>query len=203
MAKEIGKSIQDKNTFHVVVIRSTVLPGTNDKVKNTIEAVSGKSGESDFAVVSNPEFLREGTAVKDYFCPPFTLVGTGSQRAISQLRRLYKNIEAAFTTTDVKIAELIKYVNNAYHAYKIIFANEVGNICKKIGIDSHKLMKIFCLDTKLNISPYYLKPGFAYGGSCLPKDLRALRTIAHDNYLECPVLETIERSNEYQKKNMY
>ena len=133
-------------------------------------------------------------------CPPFTLLGTTNARAIEALKLLYKDIDAPFIVTDINIAELIKYVSNAFYAIKIIFANEIGNICKKIGVDSHKLMEIFCMDTKLNISPYYLKPGFAYGGSCLPKDLRALKTIAHDHYIECPVLETIERSNEYQKK---
>lgn len=127
-------------------------------------------------------------------------MGTGNDKAIRMLKQLYRNIDAPFIVTDSKIAELIKYVNNAFHAQKIIFANEIGNICKKIGVNSHELMRIFCMDTKLNISPYYLKPGFAYGGSCLPKDLKALNTIAHDNYLECPLLETIERSNEIQKK---
>ncbi len=200
VAEEIGVSLKQKDTFHVVVIRSTVLPGTNAKVKGIIESVSDKNGEEHFAVVSNPEFLREGTAVNDYFNPPYTLIGTINQRAVDILKQMYKGIEAPFIVTDVKIAEMIKYVNNAFHAYKIIFANEIGNICKKIGIDSHQLMGIFCKDTRLNISPYYLKPGFAYGGSCLPKDLKALKTIAHDNYVECPVLESIERSDELQKK---
>lgn len=200
LAEEIGEGLKGKEEFHVVVIRSTVLPGTNEKVTTIIEEVSGKKRDECFAVVSNPEFLREGTAVKDYYNPPYTLVGTANGKATEIMRRLYKGIEAPFVTTEVKIAELIKYVNNAFHAHKIIFANEIGNICKKLDIDSHKLMDIFALDTKLNISPYYLKPGFAYGGSCLPKDLKALKTIAHDHYLKCPVLETIERSNEFQKK---
>jgi GDP-mannose 6-dehydrogenase len=200
VAEEIGNGLKDNDRFHVVVIRSTVLPGTNHKVKEIIQNVSGKAAESHFAVVSNPEFLREGCAVKDFYCPPYTLVGTTNTRAIAMLQQLYRDIDAPFIVTDVKIAELVKYVNNAFHACKIIFSNEIGNICKKMGVDSHKLMEIFCLDKKLNISPYYLKPGFAYGGSCLPKDLKALKTIAHDHYLECPVLETIERSNEVQKK---
>jgi GDP-mannose 6-dehydrogenase len=200
VAEEIGEGIRQNGSFHVVLIRSTVLPGTNNKVKKIIEKVSGKKNNEQFAVVTNPEFLREGSAVNDYYCPPYTLVGTGNDRAIRRLKQLYKDIEAPFIVTDSKIAELIKYVNNAFHAQKIIFANEIGNICKKIGVNSHELMEIFCMDTKLNISPYYLKPGFAYGGSCLPKDLKALNTIAHDNYLECPLLETLERSNEIQKK---
>jgi GDP-mannose 6-dehydrogenase len=200
VAEEIGQGLKQKDTFHVVVIRSTVLPGTNEKVRHIIENISGKNGEKHFAVVSNPEFLREGTAVNDYFHPPYTLIGTTNQRAVDILKQMYQGIEAPFIVTDIKIAEMIKYVNNAFHAHKIIFANEIGNICKKMGIDSHKLMDIFCMDTKLNISPYYLKPGFAYGGSCLPKDLKALKTIAHDHYVECPVLESIQRSNEFQKK---
>jgi GDP-mannose 6-dehydrogenase len=200
VAEEIGKGLREKDRFHVVVIRSTVLPGTNHRVKEIIAKVSGKAAETHFAVVSNPEFLREGSAVKDFYCPPYTLVGTANAQAIAMLRQLYRDIDAPFIVTDVKVAELVKYVNNAFHACKIIFANEIGNICKKMDVDSHKLMEIFCQDKKLNISPYYLKPGFAYGGSCLPKDLKALKTIAHDHYLECPVLETIERSNEFQKK---
>ncbi len=200
VAEEIGEGLRYKDTFHVIAIRSTVLPGTNDEVKQIIERISGKSGEKHFAVVSNPEFLREGMAVSDYYSPPYTIIGTTHKKAIENLQRMYKDINAPFIVTEVKIAEMIKYVNNAFHAHKIIFANEIGNICKRLEINSHKLMDIFCMDTKLNISPYYLKPGFSYGGSCLPKDLRALKTIAHDNYLECPVLESIQRSNEFQKK---
>jgi GDP-mannose 6-dehydrogenase len=200
VAGEIGSAISKKSSFHVVVIRSTVLPGTNERVQQVIEEATGKREGKDFAVVSNPEFLREGSAVKDYFNPPYTLVGSTSERAIEIVRKMYNGIDAPFIAADVKIAELMKYVNNAFHASKITFANEIGNICKKLGIDSHKLMEVFCLDSKLNISPYYLKPGFAYGGSCLPKDMKALRIIAHDNYLDCPVLENVERSNECQKK---
>ena len=202
VAGEIGKGIKEKKSFHVVVIRSTVLPGTNEKVSQMIEEASEKKCNIDFAVVSNPEFLREGTAVKDYYTPSYTLVGTTNDKAIEIMEEIYKEIEAPIITTEIKIAEIIKYINNAFHALKITFGNEVGNICKKLGIDSHKLMEIFCMDTKLNLSPYYLKPGFAYGGSCLPKDLKALKTLAHDYYLECPVLENISRSNEQQIKNV-
>jgi GDP-mannose 6-dehydrogenase len=127
-------------------------------------------------------------------------VGTDHEEAANRLKQLYHKVDAPCVVTDIYIAEMIKYVNNAFHAFKIIFANEVGNICKKIGIDSHRLMEIFCMDRKLNISSCYLKPGFAYGGSCLPKDLKALKTIAHDHYLDCPVLESIDRSNEGQKR---
>jgi GDP-mannose 6-dehydrogenase len=202
VADEIAEGIKEKTDFHIVVIRSTVLPGTNEKVKRIIEEKTDRVSDREFAVVSNPEFLREGSAIEDFKNPAYTLVGTSCLRAIEKLKEMYKEIEAPFISTEVKNAEIIKYVNNAYHAHKIIFANEIGNICKHIGIDSHEMMKIFCLDKKLNISPYYLKPGFAYGGSCLPKDLKALRAIAHDNYIECPVLENIERSNEIQKRNV-
>jgi GDP-mannose 6-dehydrogenase len=200
VAEEIGIGIQQKNSFHLVIIRSTVLPGTNEKVTEIIKNISEKEPDYQFAVVSNPEFLREGSAVQDFYSPPYTLVGATSEKAILKVKKMYREIDAPFIVTDIKIAEIIKYVNNAFHAHKIIFANEIGNICKTIGVDSHKLMKIFCMDTKLNISSYYLKPGFAFGGSCLPKDLKALTAIAHDNYLDFPALESIERSNENQKK---
>ncbi|MCP4991062.1 MAG: UDP-glucose/GDP-mannose dehydrogenase family protein [Colwellia sp.] len=202
VAGEIGRGIKEKDSFHVVAIRSTVLPGTNMKVTEIIEDISGKKRDKDFAVVSNPEFLREGSAVKDYFQPSFTLIGTGSDMAMERMRSVYDGVGAPIISTGIEIAELIKYVNNGFHALKITFANEIGAICDKLGMDSHKLMEIFCLDNKLNISAAYLKPGFAYGGSCLPKDLKALRIIAHDNYLECPVIENIEKSNELQKKNI-
>jgi GDP-mannose 6-dehydrogenase len=199
VAEEIGRGLKEKENFHVVVIRSTVLPGTNEKVLNILQKTSGKIADQDFTVVSNPEFLREGTAIQDYYKPPFTLIGSSNSKAIPVMKEIYSKIEAPFIVTDVKVAELIKYVNNAFHALKITFGNEIGNICKKLRIDSHKVMDIFCMDTKLNLSPYYLKPGFAYGGSCLPKDLKALNTIAHDLYLRCPILENIEVSNEFQK----
>lgn len=201
VAERIGKALKDKDTFHVVAIRSTVLPGTNDKVGDIIERESGKRRNVDFAVVSNPEFLREGTSVKDYFHPPLTLVGTDNELAEQMFRELYKDIDAEFVSTDIKVAEIMKYVNNTYHALKIVFGNEVGNICKGLDIDSHKVMEIFCKDRQLNISPYYFKPGFAYGGSCLPKDMKALRTLAHDLYVDVPVIDSIHPSNEKQKDN--
>jgi GDP-mannose 6-dehydrogenase len=200
VSEEIAKGIKEKNKFHIVVIRSTVLPGTNEKVSRNIENISGKKVDRDFTVVSNPEFLREGTAVHDYFNPSFSLIGSSNETAIASMKKLYEEIKAPIIITEIKTAELIKYVNNAFHALKITFSNEVGNICKKLGIESHGMMKIFCMDNKLNISPYYMKPGFAYGGSCLPKDLKALRTIAHDFYLECPLIESIEKSNDLQKR---
>jgi GDP-mannose 6-dehydrogenase len=200
VVEEIGKGIKEKNSFHIVVIRSTVPPGTNENVTKIIEEVSGKECNKDFSVVSNPEFLREGTAVKDFYNPPCTLIGSNDDKPISLLKTLYEGVSAPFIVTDIKVAEMIKYANNAFHALKISFANEIGNICKSLDIDSHELMKIFCMDKKLNLSEYYLTPGFAYGGSCLPKDLKALKTIAHDHYLSCPLLENLEKSNQCQKE---
>lgn len=198
-AKSIGKALATKSSFHVVSIRSTVLPGTNQKVGEIIEQESSKKRNINFGVVSNPEFLREGTSVADYYNPPYTIIGSDSRKAIEMIKRVYGAINAPLKVVDIKVAELIKYVNNSFHALKITFANEVGNICKKFGIDSHELMDIFTTDTKLNISKTYLKPGFAYGGSCLPKDLKALNTIAHDYYLNVSVINAIEQSNVYQK----
>ena len=221
VAKQIGEALADKpkndasskpndplslndgmsgGLRHIVAIRSTVLPGTNEKVGEIIAQASGLERGKDFTIVSNPEFLREGTSVKDYFNPPLTLVGTDMPEAEAVFREIYKGIEAEFICTDIRVAEMMKYVNNTYHALKIVFGNEVGNICKELNIDSHKVMEIFCKDKQLNISPYYFKPGFAYGGSCLPKDMKALKTLAHDHYVEVPVIEAIGESNELQKR---
>lgn len=213
VAKQIGEALADKSAVvtgnglsvmgglrHIIAIRSTVLPGTNEKVGEIIAQASGLVRGKDFTIVSNPEFLREGTSVKDYFNPPLTLVGTDMPEAEAVFREIYKGIEAEFICTDIRVAEMMKYVNNTYHALKIVFGNEVGNICKELNIDSHKVMEIFCKDKQLNISPYYFKPGFAYGGSCLPKDMKALKTLAHDHYVEVPVIEAIGESNELQKR---
>lgn len=211
VAKQIGEALKDKtkifedlglqnsNLRHIVAIRSTVLPGTNERVGEIIAEASGLVRGKDFTIVSNPEFLREGTSVKDYFNPPLTLIGTDMLEAETVFREIYKDIDAEFIATDIRVAEMMKYVNNTYHALKIVFGNEIGNICKELNIDSHKVMEIFCKDKQLNISPYYFKPGFAYGGSCLPKDMKALKTLAHDCYVEVPVIEAIGESNELQK----
>ncbi len=201
VARQIGTALAHKDTFHIIAIRSTVLPGTNARVGEIIAEASGKRCNEDFAVVSNPEFLREGTSVHDFLNPPLTLVGTDSPRAEAIFHDLYKDLPAEYISTEIKVAEIMKYVNNTYHALKIVFANEVGNICKGLDIDSHKVMDIFCRDRHLNISPYYFKPGFAYGGSCLPKDSKALRTLARDLYIDVPVLNSIDPSNEMQKAN--
>jgi GDP-mannose 6-dehydrogenase len=201
-AEDIAAGIAKKPGFHVVAVRSTVLPGTNQKVGDIIEALTQKVRGRDFAVVSNPEFLREGTAIKDFLNPPFTLVGSDDPLAIETMKKIYQGVQAPVVVSDIRVAEIIKYVNNSYHALKISFANEIGSICKRLNLDSHAVMEVFCRDTTLNIGPAYLKPGFAYGGSCLPKDLKALCTIAHDNYLKCPVLESIDASNENKKSEV-
>jgi GDP-mannose 6-dehydrogenase len=200
-ARQIGTALKNKDGFHTIMIRSTVLPGTNKKVSEIIENASGKQCNHDFGVVSNPEFLREGSAVEDYYNPPFSLIGTDSDKAASAAGLIYSKVNGEFIRSTVAAAEIIKYVNNSFHALKVTFGNEIGNICKQLGIDSHEVMKLFCLDKQLNISPYYFKPGFAYGGSCLPKDLKALKTVAHDKYISAPVLDAIELSNESHIKH--
>jgi GDP-mannose 6-dehydrogenase len=201
-AQQIAEGLKESEYFHVVAIRSTVFPGTNERVTEIIENVSEKKRNRDFAVVSNPEFLREGSAVEDYYNPAVTVVGLDNERAMEILREIYKPINAPFIATDIKAAEMIKYVNNAFHALKIAFANEIGNICKSIKVDSYKVMELFKMDTRLNISTAYFNPGMAYGGSCLPKDLRGLSTIAHDNYVNSPVIDAVEHSNLLQKKQV-
>jgi GDP-mannose 6-dehydrogenase len=202
VGRDIAAGLAKKQRFHVVALRSTVSPGCSQKLSSIIAEEAGKQEERDFAVIANPEFLREGTAVRDFLNPAYTLIGSSNPRAIAFMKDVYKEIQAPLIITDIHVAELIKYVNNSFHALKICFANEIGSICKKLNIDSHKLMDIFCRDTKLNISPSYLKPGFAYGGSCLPKDLKALCAIAHDHYLKSPVLESISESNEINKSRV-
>lgn len=199
-AEQIGEALKAKDEFHTVVIRSTVLPGTNKKIGEIISEFSGKNRGDGFSVVSNPEFLREGTAVKDYYNPAITVIGGDYEVALSKVSSLYEELDAPIEITDIEVAEIIKYVNNSFHALKITFANEVGNIAKSLGIDSHKVMELFCKDTHLNISPAYFKPGFAYGGSCLPKDLKGMVTLGHDQYVATPVLGSIHESNEYQKR---
>ena len=198
--ENIAKALKDKKTFHVILIRSTVMPGTNEKICKMLEKLTGKKRNVDFGVVSNPEFLREGTAIEDYFNPPVTVIGTSCDKSYKITSKIYAKIPSSIINVDVKEAELIKYVNNSYHALKISFANEIGNICKKINIDSFKVMDIFCMDEKLNISSKYFKPGFAYGGSCLPKDLSALTKLAESNNLHTPLLNSISETNENQKQ---
>lgn len=198
VAENIGSGIKQKNDFHIVAVRSTIMPGTCDRIADIIERTSGKKRNEDFAVVDNPEFLREGSALKDYNNPPLTLIGSDNKKAAETVAALYRHLPAEIIITELRVAEIMKYINNTYHALKVSFANEVGNICSALGIDSHEVMNIFCKDTQLNISPTYFKPGFAYGGSCLPKDLKGLQTLAHDLYIEIPVIDSIHKSNEIQ-----
>ena len=195
----IGRALKNKSARHTVVIRSTILPGTMMQIViPTLEEYSGKKAGAGFGVCNNPEFLREGSAVKDFNSPPKTVIGEVDRESGDALATLYAKLDAPFIRTDVETAEMVKYVDNNWHALKIGFANEIGNLCKSFSIDSHEVMKIFCQDKKLNISPAYLTPGFAFGGSCLPKDLRAMAYKAKMHDLNLPIMNAILPSNELQ-----
>jgi GDP-mannose 6-dehydrogenase len=199
VCEEIGAALKRKDERHTVVIRSTMLPGTIEGlVVPTLEESSGKQAGQDFGVCINPEFLREGSSLKDFYAPPFTLIGTDEEETAKLVSELYVGIEAPLFVTALKTAEMVKYACNCFHALKVSFANEIGNICKAVGIDSHEVMNVFSQDTKLNLSPYYLTPGFAFGGSCLPKDLRAINYKAKQVDVEVPVLSSILPSNRLQ-----
>jgi GDP-mannose 6-dehydrogenase len=176
-----------------------MLPGTIESVVvPTLEVYSGLKAGRDFGVCINPEFLREGTSLKDFYAPPFTLIGADDEEVAMSVRRLYAGVDAPLHVVGIKAAEMVKYACNCFHALKVSFANEIGNICKGLDIDSHQVMQVFCQDTKLNLSPYYLKPGFAFGGSCLPKDLRALSYKAKELDVDVPVLTAVLQSNRRQ-----
>ncbi len=199
VSKQIGETLRGRDDFHVVVIRSTMLPGTmRTLIIPTLEEASGKRAGTDFGVCANPEFLREASAVHDYHHPPKTVIGATDPRSADVLAGLYKDLDALLIKTSIEVAEMIKYTDNAWHALKVGFANEIGNIAKELAIDSHEVMNIFCQDTKLNLSPTYLKPGFAFGGSCLPKDLRALTYAAKHMDLDVPILNSVLESNRAQ-----
>ena len=199
VAEHIAALLARTPRFHVVNIRSTVLPGTvEEKIIPLLETHSGRKAGRDFGVCVNPEFMRETTAVHDYYHPPLTVIGASDQRSGDLVARLYERIDAPLERCSLRTAEMIKYVCNAFHALKITFANEIGNFCKALGTDSHEVMEIFCKDTKLNLSPCYLKPGFAFGGSCLPKDLRALLYEAKLKDVEMPMLNSVTNSNRLQ-----
>ena len=196
---QIGAALRNTPDYHVVVVRSTVLPGTTHSlVIPTLERASGKTYGTDFGVSVNPEFLREGTALNDFQKPPMTIVGHNHAADAIRTTELYPATCAPLVNTSIRVAEMLKYTSNAWHALKVCFANEIGNLCKRVGVDSHELMDIFCRDDKLNISPTYLRPGFAFGGSCLPKDVRAIQYRARELDLETPVLSSILPSNRMQ-----
>jgi GDP-mannose 6-dehydrogenase len=199
VCQEIGEALASKPGCHIVVARSTMLPGSTEEIVIPIlERASGKRAGRDFGVCFNPEFLREGSSIKDFYDPPFTVIGSDDQKAAAELSQIYAMLQAPLMVVPFKVAEMVKYANNAFHALKVTFANEIGNLCKQQHIDSHQVMEIFSQDRKLNLSPYYLKPGFAFGGSCLPKDLRAILYHCRHFDIYPPVLEAILPSNRRQ-----
>ena len=194
---EIGAALADKDRWHVVVYRSTMVPGTCENLLiPRLESASGKRAGVDFGVCVNPEFLREGTSVRDFLDPPKTVVGETDPRSGEMVLGLYEGLPGPQFRVPIKVAEMTKYVDNSFHALKVGFANEIGAICSSLALDSHAVMDIFLADTKLNISPAYLRPGFAFGGSCLPKDVRALTHTARRNDVDIPLLANLLISNE-------
>jgi GDP-mannose 6-dehydrogenase len=202
VSEQIGDALKHTLAYHLVVVRSTVLPGTTHEVViPALERTSGKTYGEGFGVSVNPEFLREGTALADFSKPPLTLVGHNHAADATGTVALYQSIDAPLISTSIRVAEMMKYTSNTWHALKVVFANEIGNLCKKLGVDSHEVMDIFCRDEKLNLSSYYLKPGFAFGGSCLPKDVRALQYRAKEMDVDLPLISQILPSNRQQIQN--
>lgn len=197
LSEQFGKSLREISDYHLFVIRSTVLPGTvEETIRPIIEEYSGKRMGADFGLCFQPEFLREGASIKDYDHPPFTIVGGNSAADIERVGSFFRHLPAEFIATEIKVAEMIKYCCNVFHALKITFANEIGRIAHAFGIDGRQVMELVCQDTQLNISPAYLKPGFAFGGSCLPKDLKGLLYTARTRDVELPMLSHILPSNQ-------
>lgn len=196
---EIGRGLREIANYHLVVLRSTVFPGTSRNVLiPLLEEQSGRNAGNDFGVVVNPEFMRETNAINDFHTPPYTIIGELDSRSGELIDALYRCIDAPIYHVSLEEAEALKLSNNAFHAIKIGFANEIGRLCSQLGVDSHAVMRLVCADTKLNISSAYLKPGFAFGGSCLPKDLRSLTFNGRRLGLELPILESVLRSNSLQ-----
>lgn len=196
---EIGMALRERRSRHAVIIRSTLLPGTTvGTLQPLLEAASGKRCGSDMGLAYNPEFLREGTAVRDFDSPPYTVIGAIDDASFRDAARVYAAVDAPIERVSVPEAEMIKYAANAFHAAKITFANEIGNFCKRASLDSHRVMEVIARDTKLNISSAYLKPGYAYGGSCLPKDLRAILYAARQSDVDLPMLQSLPVSNARQ-----
>ena len=204
VATQIGQALRGKEERHTIALRSTVLPGTTEQVLiPALEEGSGKRSGKDFFVCMNPEFLREGTSLHDFYHPPFTVIGSNDTAAAQELATLYEAIQAPLHLTSLGVAEMLKYACNCFHGVKVAFANEIGNLCKSLGTDSHEVMRLFCQDTKLNISPAYLRPGFAFGGSCLGKDLRAAVYRAKQLDVEVPVLTATLESNRRQVQRAF
>jgi len=196
IAEQIGAVLPEKTTRHVVVIRSTVKPGTVEEViQPALEAASGLKAGADFSLCFQPEFLREGTSIHDYDHPPLTVVGASDPRGVAMLRGIFGHLPCEFRQTSIRTAEMLKYACNVFHALKVTFANEIGRVCQAASVDPHEVMQLLCMDRQLNISPAYLRPGFAFGGSCLPKDLKALVYLAKSTDVEVPMLASIMPSN--------
>ena len=204
VCREIGMAMRDKNERHTVVVRSTVLPGTaKNVVLPILEDCSGKKAGVDFGLAVNPEFLRESTAIKDYDFPPMTVIGELDTASGDLLASIYEELDAPIIRKDIEVAEMIKYTCNVWHAAKVTFANEIGNIAKAVGVDGREVMDVVCQDHKLNLSKYYMKPGFAFGGSCLPKDVRALNYRAGSLDVEAPLIGSLMRSNAAQVQKAF
>jgi len=196
LAAQLGDALRAKAAYHVFVVRSTVIPGTvDDVVIPLLERHSGQRCGSDFDVCFQPEFLREGSSIHDYDNPPYTIIGGRSERGVATVRRVFEHLPREVKVCDIRTAEMLKYACNSFHALKITFANEIGRISQAAQVDPHAVMALLCDDKQLNISPAYLRPGFAFGGSCLPKDLRALCYLAGRQDVSTPMLSAIADSN--------
>jgi len=205
VCRTLGRAIKKKKylgnkRYHIFVIRSTIFPGSFEILKKEIEESSGKKCGKDFDIATNPEFLREKTAIDDFFNPSYIVVGADKQEVGQKVMDCYSGIEAKKFIVDNNIAQMIKYANNSWHGCKVAFTNEMGRICDNLNVNKDELMKLFCEDTKLNISTYYMKPGKAFGGSCIPKDLAVLQKEGKKLKINIPIINSISKSNEIQKE---